>query len=100
MKTIILTTSFIMSAALICSCSSDSVDETGHENTVIGISCAVTDNNSRIGRKYSEAIIKAGGIPYLLPITEDTAALSGMLDGIDALVRTAAADLNPAIYGE
>ena len=86
MKTIILTTAFIMSAALICSCASDSTSEISSENTVIGISCAVTDNNSRIGRKYSEAVIKAGGIPYLLPVTEDTAALSGMLDGIDALV--------------
>lgn len=98
MKTVILT-AIALSAVLTCSCTS-SPEQSADNNTVIGISCAVTDNNSRIGRKYSEAVIKAGGTPFLLPVTEDTAALSRMLDCIDALILTGGEDLNPAIYGE
>ena len=98
MKTAILT-AIALSAVLTCSCTS-SQEPSADNSTVIGISCAVTDNNSRIGRKYSEAIIKAGGTPFLLPVTEDTAALSRMLDCIDALILTGGEDLNPAIYGE
>ena len=98
MKTAIIT-AIALSAVLTCSCTS-SPEPSADNNTVIGISCAVTDNNSRIGRKYSEAVIKAGGTPFLLPVTEDTAALSRMLDCIDALILTGGEDLNPAIYGE
>ena len=98
MKTVILT-AIALSAVLTCSCTS-SQEPSADNSTVIGISCAVTDNNSRIGRKYSEAVIKAGGTPFLLPVTEDTAALSRMLDCIDALILTGGEDLNPAIYGE
>ena len=98
MKTAIIT-AIALSAVLTCSCTS-SQEPSADNSTVIGISCAVTDNNSRIGRKYSEAVIKAGGTPFLLPVTEDTAALSRMLDCIDALILTGGEDLNPAIYGE
>lgn len=98
MKTTLLS-ALALSLLLTCSCTA-SPEKTADSNTVVGISCAVTDNNSRIGRKYSEAVIKAGGIPFLLPVTEDTAALSAMLDEIDALILTGGEDLNPAIYGE
>ena len=99
MKTAILTAIALSAVLTCCSCTS-SQEPSADNNTVIGISCAVTDNNSRIGRKYSEAVIKAGGTPFLLPVTEDTAALSRMLDCIDALILTGGEDLNPAIYGE
>ena len=67
MKTAILTAIALSAVLTCCSCTS-SQEPSADNNTVIGISCAVTDNNSRIGRKYSEAVIKAGGTPFLLPV--------------------------------
>lgn len=98
--TVIMSALLLLSSATFTSCSSDRRPADSGGNTIVGISCALTDNNSRIGRKYSEAVIKAGGIPFLLPITEDTAALTGMLEKIDALILTGGEDLNPSIYGE
>jgi putative glutamine amidotransferase len=47
---------------------------------------------------YSKAVLKAGGLPVLLPMGEPTDA-SLFLDRIDGLVVTGGDDVNPGMYG-
>ncbi len=82
------------------SCNADSDDSGAGRPPVIGVSCAVTNGNSRISRNYTEAVIKAGGIPLMIPVTEDTVALASAVDVIDGLIMTGGEDIAPSYYGE
>lgn len=70
-------------------------------NPVIGISTEI-DIPERIAvkRRYVDAIVQAGGIPFLLPLTADILALQGMVSSIDGLLLTGGGDILPAQYGE
>ncbi len=48
-------------------------------------------------KEYVEAIIDAGGIPYLLP-PSDLSAVE-VIDGMDAVILTGGGDLHPSLYG-
>ncbi len=51
--------------------------------------------------RYVSAIQDLGGTPLILPITQDTQILKGLLDLIDGLLLTGSGpDLDPALYGE
>ena len=51
--------------------------------------------------RYVSAIQDLGGIPLILPITQDTKSLKGLLDLIDGLLLTGSGpDLDPALYRE
>ncbi|MBA4493279.1 gamma-glutamyl-gamma-aminobutyrate hydrolase family protein [Paenactinomyces guangxiensis] len=51
-------------------------------------------------RDYSDAIIQAGGIPLLLPYTEDTRVIEGMAAKCDGLMLTGGGDIDPTLFGE
>ncbi len=67
---------------------------------LIGISCSHPDDFSSVRRSYTESVLLAGGLPVLIPITEDEEALDDILARIDALILTGGDDVHPSYYGE
>ena len=55
-----------------------------------------TNNN----REYDEAILQAGGIPLLLPITTDLDCIKHYVDLCDGILLAGGDDINPLLYGE
>lgn len=49
---------------------------------------------------YFDAVIKAGGIPLLLPFVEEQAIARAQMEQIDGLLLSGGIDVNPHIYGE
>ncbi|MGC4122730.1 MAG: gamma-glutamyl-gamma-aminobutyrate hydrolase family protein [Myxococcales bacterium] len=54
-----------------------------------------------LNRAYADAVLVAGGLPWVTPYTDDARALEAYLEGLDGLLITGGAfDLDPADYGE
>ena len=49
---------------------------------------------------YAEAVIKAGGLPMLLPYKADLALVPAYVAELDGMLFTGGPDLDPAVYGE
>ena len=73
---------------------------------VIGISASLsrkfmhTTIRSYVNEYYANAVIAAGGVPVILPVTDNKEAIFGMIDVIDGLILSGGADVNPLLYGE
>ena len=67
---------------------------------LIGISANTADIDLILRRVYCDQIVRAGGVPMVLPPVDDAEVLINMLEGIDGLVLTGGADYNPLWYGE
>ena len=67
---------------------------------LIGITSGVTDNSSgvqvsQLGQAYCTAIIKAGGIPLIIPIGLDEQRLSMLLTQLDGVLLSGGGDIDP-----
>lgn len=49
---------------------------------------------------YMEGVLAAGGIPVMLPLTEEKTDISELLDRLDGLIFTGGHDVDPSVYGE
>ena len=49
---------------------------------------------------YTNAIIKAGGIPILIPCTDDLDTTKEILDGVDGVLMSGGNDIDPIIFGK
>lgn len=67
---------------------------------LIGISANTADIDLTLRCVYCDQIVRAGGVPMVLPPADDAEVLINMLEGIDGLVLTGGADYNPLWYGE
>ena len=67
---------------------------------LIGISANTADIDLTLRRVYCDQIVRAGGVPMVLPPVDDAEVLINMLEEIDGLVLTGGADYNPLWYGE
>ena len=67
---------------------------------LIGISANTADIDLTLRRVYCDQIVRAGGVPMVLPPVDAAEVLINMLEGIDGLVLTGGADYNPLWYGE
>lgn len=52
------------------------------------------------GRLYADAVQRAGGLPLLIPPSEDEAIVTESIDRCDAMVLLGGGDVNPARYGQ
>ncbi|MFA6770376.1 MAG: gamma-glutamyl-gamma-aminobutyrate hydrolase family protein, partial [Bacteroidales bacterium] len=74
----------------------------GSSKPVIGISSGWGEGSSTSAPlTYVESVIRAGGVPLVLPINHDPELLAAMLDRIDAVIMTGGEDIDPLKwYGE
>ena len=52
------------------------------------------------GRHYIDSIVRAGGLPVLIPPTRDASHISDILSRVDGVLIAGGGDVNPSIYGE
>ena len=68
---------------------------------LIGVTPAQSDKgNITVNQDYLNAIMRAGAVPVLLPMTEDDKAQTALLSRLDGLLLSGGADVAPALYGE
>ena len=67
---------------------------------VIGITGNYADLCCTLGRGYYQSVIRAGGVPVVIPPSADHEVLLNTLDHIDALILSGGADINPLWAGE
>lgn len=53
-----------------------------------------------VSKNYVDSILAAGGLPVLIPITEDEDILKGYIGLIDGLLFSGGEDVHPLVYGE
>ncbi len=67
----------------------------------IGITCSRTDEyRSGISREYSEAVIRAGALPFLLPVTTENKAIWEQVSRMDGVLLSGGYDIAPCYYGQ
>lgn len=74
----------------------------GKRRPVIGISANYDWDNgmATLGRHYYEQVVRAGGVPVLIPAVADKDVIASTLESIDGLILSGGADLNPLWAGE
>ncbi|MCD8188611.1 MAG: gamma-glutamyl-gamma-aminobutyrate hydrolase family protein [Clostridiales bacterium] len=48
---------------------------------------------------YMEGVLEAGGVPVMLPLTDDSAVLVRLVEQCDGFLFTGGHDIDPAVYG-
>jgi len=51
-------------------------------------------------RKYAEGVLRAGGVPVIVPYNLDEESLQILFDRLDGLLLSGGGDIDPEIYGE
>lgn len=79
---------------------------------LIGISCSMgqaiysmTQDNPpqlqhRMGDNYIQAIVRAGGIPVILPNNEDVSCVEEIAEKLDGFLLSGGDDVDPALFGQ
>ena len=60
----------------------------------------LNDHKTIVSVDYSKAIINAGGIPFILPITENMEVIRDQIQHLDGLLLSGGGDPDPILYGE
>ena len=67
---------------------------------VIGITGNYEELTCRLGQGYYLSVVKAGGVPLIIPPCADRHVLINTLNHIDALILSGGSDINPLYCGE
>ena len=55
---------------------------------------------SYVNQDYVEAILRAGGIPFIIPFNEELESIREMVEHVDGVILSGGHDVNPYNYGE
>jgi putative glutamine amidotransferase len=55
---------------------------------------------ARLALDYCKAITSAGGIPFIIPPSNNLSTIKVLVNSLDGLLISGAGDLNPKLYGE
>lgn len=69
---------------------------------IIGITCSVNwkDERQQQNETYIQAVLKAGGVPVLLPAVSSEAVIMEHAQFIDGLIVSGGPDMDPKYFGE
>ena len=67
---------------------------------VIGISPSYSDAKVMANETYLTAVMRAGGVPMVLPVIKDAEMADALISCVDGLLMTGGEDVAPAYYGE
>ncbi|MPQ43290.1 gamma-glutamyl-gamma-aminobutyrate hydrolase family protein [Clostridium tarantellae] len=79
------------------------------KKSIIGISGSIIVDNggnfpgyerAYVNYDYAEAVILAGGAPFIIPVVCDEDVVRAQLQSVDALILSGGHDPNPLLYGE
>lgn len=51
-------------------------------------------------KTYSDAIVAAGGVPFIIPVVEDVGVMRALYERLDGLLISGGGDIDPSQYGE
>ena len=71
-----------------------------HHRPLIGLTANIVDGDASLRDRYYKQIVKAGGVPVLLPPVSDAEVIINTLDHLDGLLLTGGGDVNPLWTGE
>lgn len=74
-------------------------EKSGHA-PVIAISTNDVSGKTQVNTVYVNAVLKAGGIPLLLPCSRQPETLAALLQQVDGIILTGGEDFHPLLYGE
>ena len=67
---------------------------------VIGLTGNFRDGDCTLAEGYYQSVLKAGGVPVILPPYEEMDLLVNTLDSLDGILLTGGGDINPLYLGE
>ena len=68
---------------------------------LVGISCSRSSGGTdQLSPNYSQAVLKAGGIPVILPTISTPEQARELLSKVDGIIFSGGVDINPEWYGE
>lgn len=68
---------------------------------LVGISCSRSSGGTdQLSPNYSQAVLKAGGIPVIFPTISTPEQAKELLSKVDGIIFSGGVDINPEWYGE
>ena len=70
------------------------------EKPLIGISLGWNETKNTVNNTYVNSVLMHGGVPYLIPVTDDVEVLRQIVAQLDGIIFTGGEDFAPAYFGE
>ena len=67
---------------------------------LIGISLGWNETQNTVNNTYVNSVLKNGGVPYLIPVTDNVEVLRQIVSQLDGIIFTGGEDFAPAYFGE